>query len=467
METKPDISVLMTVYDGEDFLDEAIESILNQTYTDFEFIIVVEKDCNENTLLKVQQYAQKDKRICLLFNDIRVGLAESLNRGMRYAKGKYVARMDDDDVSMPTRLEKQWKYMEKNPDIGVCGCLQMTITPTSEKKLLCATEPEELKAEMLFGCQLSHTSVMFRRDLFLEKQWFYDGTMLAEDFNLWLNILDETKMANLDEVLVKHRYGFNNISENKGERLKRENSNLVKNALKKYLHLDNKWLEEIYCAWRNFPKNINEEQAIHIFFENLDFLRTIDVHNRDCKFVLPEAFVVVLFRRFQFILNNVIKVLGIQEIGSAFNHFVPDKEKSFNDNMLEFVNSIFCIEDSDCINAWLKLLRLPQNKKIVIWGMGEAYRLFINNYGIDELRKNYQVLEICDSQKGERDEKAVSELMKSDEYDYVLISTGNYFYEIKEQIIRNYSVSNRKIGLLCQINFPFRKYDIDKMILDL
>lgn len=459
-ERQPDISVVMTVYNGEEFLQEAIESVLNQTYADFEFIIVVEKNCNQETLYLVQKYEKEDERICLIYNEERLGLAESLNVGIRNAHGRYIARMDDDDVSMPTRFEKQRKFMEENPEIGLCGCLQMTVKPDSERVLCCATEPEELKAEMLFGCQISHTSVMFRRQLFLQNNWFYKSNVLAEDFNLWIEVLDKIKMANLNEVLVKHRYGFNNISLEKGEKLHKENRELVKRALREYLQIDSgEWMDEVFCAWRNFSKEMDKEYAIRFLFQNLEFLQVLDENNRKIKFATTDVFVKVLFRRFLAVFNTVVKVLGIQEIRNAFLQYQPRGELNFRDNMLEFVNEICGIEYDTCIDAWKRMLWLPKESRIVIWGNGQAYKEFIARYGA-ELHKYCKVIGIGDNRMDEQERKEMISLLETDEFDYVLVSTGKYFYEIKEQLINYYGVSRKKIGLLSQLSFLVG--DIDK-----
>ena len=120
------ISVVMSTYRTEDykyksFFNDSVESILNQTYTDFEFIIVIEFGCCISIIQAAKQYAQNDKRIKLIFNKQRLRLAESLNVGMRNAAGKYIARMDDDDIAMADRFAKQVAYMDAHPEIGICG----------------------------------------------------------------------------------------------------------------------------------------------------------------------------------------------------------------------------------------------------------------------------------------------------------------------------------------------------------
>ena len=119
-EELPLISVIMPCYNREKYIVEAIESILNQTYTNFEFIII--DDCStDNTFEIVKEYAKKDNRILALKKDKNYCYVHSLNKGIEIAKGKYIARMDDDDISLPERFEKQVEFLEKNEDIIALG----------------------------------------------------------------------------------------------------------------------------------------------------------------------------------------------------------------------------------------------------------------------------------------------------------------------------------------------------------
>jgi len=113
------VSIVMSVYNAQKYLDEAIESILNQTYSNFEFIIINDGS-TDKSLEIIENYAKKDSRI-IVINRENKGLIYSLNEGIRKANGKYIARMDADDISLPQRLEKQVEFMEKNKNIGICG----------------------------------------------------------------------------------------------------------------------------------------------------------------------------------------------------------------------------------------------------------------------------------------------------------------------------------------------------------
>ena len=132
----PQISVIMPVYNGERFLSEAVESILKQTYQDFEFIIV-DDGSTDRSLEIIQYYQALDERIILIENGKNIGVASSLNKGISAAKGEFIARMDADDISLPERLEQQRAFMFTRPDLGVLGCNYYRIHADGELMDLC------------------------------------------------------------------------------------------------------------------------------------------------------------------------------------------------------------------------------------------------------------------------------------------------------------------------------------------
>lgn len=217
MAKKPKISVIMAAYNAEKYLDESIKSILNQTFRDFEFIIF-EDGSNDGTRTIIKKYVKKDKRIRVIFNKRNigyVGFIRNLNRGIKLAQGKYIARQDADDVSLPGRLKKQYEFLEKNKDIFLCGTNLKQIT---EKGVVVATKSLEtnwkiIKKKLQSGeNQFVHTSIMFRnKGLFYhEKAWF------VEDFDLYLRLLTQGyKMANLEDVLVHYRLNPDSITSKK------------------------------------------------------------------------------------------------------------------------------------------------------------------------------------------------------------------------------------------------------------
>jgi len=270
------VSVLMSVFNGEEFLEESIESILNQTFVDFEFIIVNEFGSNSQATEIINYYKNKDDRIVVVENETRLGLAKSLNRGIDIARGEYIARMDADDISHPTRLEKQVQFLDANFSVGVLGTWQNSLTPKSKYLQKAPCNHEEIKAMMIFGCEMSHTSIMFRRKLFIENGWRYNPEFLGEDYELWIRIIDKTRFANLPEGLVDHRWGFENISIQKGELLKKEVRQISKNILLNIGVEIEKEDELLLSGWRSKPTNQvkNVKKFVNRGFKLLEDIKT-------------------------------------------------------------------------------------------------------------------------------------------------------------------------------------------------
>ena len=214
---EPFISVIMACYNRQNCVAQTIESILNQTYTNFEFIIV-DDHSTDNTYKIIKRCAKQDKRIIVLRNKKNNGINyyRNFNKAIALSKGKYIARMDDDDISLPQRFEKQVKYMEENPDVVVLGSKIETF-PNEGGNWCPATNGDLLQMLMPLCCPICHPSVLIRKDFLLKHKLSYlEEYKYAEDYHLWTQIiLKGGKIVNLDEVLLKYRIGGNRISSNK------------------------------------------------------------------------------------------------------------------------------------------------------------------------------------------------------------------------------------------------------------
>jgi len=199
----PLVSVLLSVCNGEKYLAEAIDSILSQAYQNFEFIII-DDGSTDDTLKIINSYG--DERIILISRENR-GLVASLNEGIQKARGKYIARMDADDISMPARLEEQVKVMEQDDTLGVCGTSVIGFGSDQKERLwILTSDDQSLKAELLFSSCFSHPTVMMRKELLAAHSLLYDERFKhAEDFELWTRIAKYTKFANLKTPLLKYR----------------------------------------------------------------------------------------------------------------------------------------------------------------------------------------------------------------------------------------------------------------------
>lgn len=217
----PEITVLMAVYNGERYFGEAIESILRQSFGDFEFVIVDDAS-TDGTSSILKEYALTDKRIRLIRNEKNLGLSKSLNRGLEMAKGAYVARMDADDIARPERFATQLAWLKGHPEILVLGS---AIQMIDKDGCQLATNPPpfssvEMRWTSFFGQQfvVCHPSVMIRRELF-ERFGFYAEIPTSQDLELWGRLMYENPypIANLDEVLLDYRVHSKAISTNQSE----------------------------------------------------------------------------------------------------------------------------------------------------------------------------------------------------------------------------------------------------------
>jgi hypothetical protein len=211
----PAISVAMSVYNGERFLSEAIESVLAQTWHDFEFLIL-DDGSRDSSLEIIQRYAAADPRIKVIARENR-GLVASLNQLLAEAQAPLVARMDADDICAPTRFERQIAFLAACPDHGVIGSLSYDIDENGEFFPLYTgehplTHEEFLQHIEVNGPLLAHPTVMYRRDVVLAAGGYHAAFRHCEDYDLWLRLAHRTKIANLPERLLRYRHYAGQVS---------------------------------------------------------------------------------------------------------------------------------------------------------------------------------------------------------------------------------------------------------------
>ncbi|SFU80236.1 glycosyltransferase [Xenorhabdus koppenhoeferi] len=211
MSLSPRLSVLMSVYNGEDYLAESIDSILSQTFEDYEFIII-DDGSTDSTSSILSSYAKKNMRIRIITNEKNIGLIRSLNKGLYMASSNLVARMDADDIAIPERFEIQMDFMRDHPNVAVCGGFT-TYLENPAKGDVHAINHEDIVAECFFHCPFAHPTVIMRKDKILELTDGYDpNDLYAEDYGLWsrLVISKKIKFANINKSLLKYRTHPNN-----------------------------------------------------------------------------------------------------------------------------------------------------------------------------------------------------------------------------------------------------------------
>lgn len=285
------VTVLMPVYNAELYLKEAIESILNQTFRDFEFLIINDGSVDETEAI-IKTYF--DNRIRLISLPENKGIIHVLNAGLILAKGEYIARMDSDDIALPERLARQIAYLDRHPEVGVVGSWVKYI---GAKNGIIRTKAnhDEILWSLLFGSALFHPTVMLRSSVLKEFNFQYPGNFPhAEDYAAWIELSGRTKLANLNQVLLEYRWSNNQVT-SKHKLLQKKS----REKLSKIMH-ERLLKENIpYSDWQSLfsesktPLNISLAERIYS-----------DINSRQKLFNEKE---------FRVLLDNKIKALTIKK----------------------------------------------------------------------------------------------------------------------------------------------------------
>src|SRR5688572_6223180 len=206
----PKVSVIMPVYNGEKFVQDAINSILNQTFSDFE-LIVINDGSNDSSLQAISSY--NDPRILLINNVVNTGLPNVRNQGLYISRGQYIAWLDCDDVSVPERLEKQVKFLDKNPRVGMCGSWIQMLSSGNNLVVQFPSDPEFIRAQMLFSNCFANSTTMMRADCSREINLRFDQShYLSQDYGFWVRIPRSWKLTNIPEILTIYRLHTNQVT---------------------------------------------------------------------------------------------------------------------------------------------------------------------------------------------------------------------------------------------------------------
>lgn len=265
------ISVIMSTYkEDERLLRESIESILNQTYRDFEYIIILDYPDNDVHKSVIEEYALKDDRIHFYINEKNMGLTDSLNRGFSLCHGEYIARMDADDISLPDRLERQMKYLEKNHYDLIGGITEMI---NENGSLLYSiksvpTDPKKINKALRYSQCIAHPTWLGRKEVF-EKNAGYRHMPLCEDYDFTLRaVLNGFVVSNLNEAVLKYRMTSNSISRS--------------NLFEQYLYMSyitneykNNRIASVDKAYAYVQQHLNEKDSDKYLKANVIFNRML------------------------------------------------------------------------------------------------------------------------------------------------------------------------------------------------
>lgn len=242
----PKISILLPTHQSGEYLQDTLKSIFDQTYQDYELLIV--DDASTDQTLDILGNL-KDYRVHILQGK-NCGLAEALNWGIQNAKGEYIARIDADDIMVPKRLEKQIAYMELHPDIAVCGGWQQYFGLSTFLHTPPAST-DQCRSNLLFRCDLCHSTLMLRKSVFINNNLFYNPRFAAEDFELWTRVLDFGEITNLPEVLGYYREDGKSLTAKKKNTLIHQNGEIVAASLERNLKIRLTTEQQYFAGWIN------------------------------------------------------------------------------------------------------------------------------------------------------------------------------------------------------------------------
>ena len=276
MNNKPKISVIMAVYNGQDYLNKAIDSILNQTFTDFEFIIV--DDCSsDNTILIINSY--DDKRIKLFRNKVNRGQTPSLNIAVNKSKGFYLARIDADDIYMPNKLEVQFEFMQRNSDVSVCGTMSNCIDENGNiySNRSFPINPTDIYFRMFYHSPVNHVSVIMRASDIKKVGTYDENYPICADFALWSKLIKHGyKLANVPLMLTKFRVHTKSLTvENKLGKSAEESSQIIYDNIKSLLKMN---ISKSNC--RNIVLMLWPAENINIIGLTKAYLNLVDIANK-------------------------------------------------------------------------------------------------------------------------------------------------------------------------------------------
>lgn len=232
----PRISVIMSIYkEPVEWINLSIESILSQSFSDFEFIITNDNPSRKENSIILEEFSKRDGRIVTVTNTINIGLTKSLNKAIDIASGDYIARMDADDISVPERFEKQVRYMESHPEIGVCGSAIEYIGCRSGYK----SYPENVDSQnLMLESPFAHPSVMIRKSAMNESKYNEDFRY-SQDFELWISLYSKSVcFHNLQEPLLKYRISNEQIMAKHGKDQLELSCSLRRRAYNCYMKLN-------------------------------------------------------------------------------------------------------------------------------------------------------------------------------------------------------------------------------------
>lgn len=444
----------MPVYNAVGTIRRSVDSILNQTCSDFEFIIIIECDTNDGTTDILEEYAKDDDRIRIIQKKEKKGISPSLNIGINVSSGKYIARMDADDYSYPERFETQLEFMEKNKDVAACGTQMRVISKSGSYDTSGLCNSEELRAYALFFSPLPHPTVFIRKDFIDTYNLRYieeHPNMISEDYELWMQILDEGgTICNLDKVLLDYYYdGGTNLSCTNISKRNELNADLIKRRINKQFGIDTSFFSNvIFYPTMNMIDMIESEDSI--INELYTLLSMIEEKNSTLMIYDKSALMLALVEKW----NHMINFRYIMDVDSdldAISRIIPsDVDKKNGCLFCDILARQLGVTKDNVIKELIRVLGKAKKiansvKRVIVFGTGRVVEKYL-----PYLFNIVDVVAFCDNNtdnNGEFEKRPLIKPGKLDDYtfDHILIGSRIYYDEIKAQLIEELGIEQDKI----------------------
>lgn len=310
------VSVILPIYKERiEWVKIAIDSILNQTYRDFELLLINDNPESRENIALISGYEQRDKRVKGILHEENMGLPRSLNLAIKEAKGKYIARMDADDVSMPERFSKQVAFMDAHPEVGVVGAQGITIDENGKflNKKNMYEKDADLKGATLFYTPFIHPVVMFRRELVLNN--LYDeNCRVGQDRELWARLKDKTNFYNIPEVLIKYRASSFQMVQKVGEKRYNEILENLSGKIMKYWNIAPKYAGLYAGITLNIPAEISELNEFFLYLMNA-------IKERPYRYFIIKRYVQLLVKsdKRKVLYNPIVRKYPLEYFSALFN----------------------------------------------------------------------------------------------------------------------------------------------------
>lgn len=418
------VSWLLPVYNCQITLNRAMDSMLNQTYKNFEIIIVLEYGTDEETKRICRKYKDYDDRVRIIENREKLGIAESLNVGLKHCNGQYIARMDADDYSYPERLEKQVMYMENHPDIEILGANTNIISEDKQENRIRYTkipDEEEIKASLLFGTCFMHPTIMFRNTI---KKYSYPKR-IVEDYGLFANLISELQMAILPDVILDYYESNTNTSKVFFNKVRVDSEIISREVIKKELGISTEKYDSSLFGWRNYD-DMPENPKIFLI-EALELYHNILFVNEEKSKFDNKALLTVLNQEWRKTLQLIYPY-----------------------NLTSLYKSVDKITEKDIEKAFFEIANPNYSKKVIVYGIGYICKQWINMISEKQID---DIVCFCDSDVKKQGtsflgkEVIAPECIHRYDFDFIAIASVEYEVEIKENL-KSMGFEDKKIGFL-------------------